>query len=97
MIQRDLQPTLLRWAGVYPVVTLTGPRQSGKTTLCKAAFPDKPYVSLKPLQVAKETLVTPGNQACEPILVYGGDQQQVRNGVRICPWDHLEDLGPTLC
>ncbi len=33
----------------YPVVTVTGPRQSGKTTLCQAAFPDKPYVSLEPL------------------------------------------------
>ena len=32
-----------------PVVAVTGPRQSGKTTLCRAAFPDKPYVSLEPL------------------------------------------------
>ncbi len=31
----------------YPVVTLTGPRQSGKTTLARAAFADKPYVSLE--------------------------------------------------
>jgi predicted AAA+ superfamily ATPase len=29
------------------VVTVTGPRQSGKTTLCRAVFPDKPYVSLE--------------------------------------------------
>ena len=50
MIRRDLLPVLLRWADVYPVVTLTGPRQSGKTTLCKGAFPDKPYVSLEPLE-----------------------------------------------
>jgi predicted AAA+ superfamily ATPase len=50
MIHRDLLPVLLRWADVYPVVTLTGPRQSGKTTLCKGAFPDKPYVSLEPLE-----------------------------------------------
>ena len=50
MIQRDLHPILLRWAGVYPVVTLTGPRQSGKTTLCREAFPDKPYASLEPLE-----------------------------------------------
>ncbi|WP_005031332.1 ATP-binding protein [Holophaga foetida] len=59
MIQRDLQPTLLRWAGVYPVVTLTGPRQSGKTTLCKAAFPDKPYVSLEPLDTRTFALEDP--------------------------------------
>lgn len=31
----------------YPVLTLTGPRQSGKTTLCRQAFPDLPYVSLE--------------------------------------------------
>lgn len=31
----------------FPVVTLTGPRQAGKTTLCRAAFPDKAYVSLE--------------------------------------------------
>ncbi len=30
-----------------PIVTVTGPRQSGKTTLCRAAFPEKPYVSLE--------------------------------------------------
>ena len=29
------------------MVTVTGPRQSGKTTLCRAVFPDKPYVSLE--------------------------------------------------
>jgi hypothetical protein len=31
----------------YPVVTITGPRQSGKTTLVLRAFPDKPYVNLE--------------------------------------------------
>ena len=31
----------------YPVVILTGPRQSGKTTLCRKVFPDKTYVSLE--------------------------------------------------
>jgi predicted AAA+ superfamily ATPase len=36
-------------AGYYPVVLLDGPRQSGKTTLTKAAFPDKAYVTLEPL------------------------------------------------
>lgn len=31
----------------YPIVTITGPRQSGKTTLAKATFPDKPYANLE--------------------------------------------------
>lgn len=49
MIKRRLEKKLLQWAGQYPVVTVTGPRQSGKTTLCRAVFPDKPYVSLEDL------------------------------------------------
>lgn len=49
MIHRNLQAPLLRLASQMPVVAVTGPRQSGKTTLCRAAFPDRPYVSLEPL------------------------------------------------
>ncbi len=47
MILRSLTATLQRLAGSFPVVTITGPRQSGKTTLSRAVFPDKPYVSLE--------------------------------------------------
>lgn len=34
----------------YPVITLTGPRQSGKTTLVKDVFSDKPYANLEALR-----------------------------------------------
>lgn len=47
MILRSAQETLLRLAKGFPVLALTGPRQSGKTTLAKIAFPDKPYLSLE--------------------------------------------------
>ncbi len=47
MIPRTIMPYLRRDAGHYPVVTLTGPRQSGKTTLVKEAFPEHAYVSLE--------------------------------------------------
>jgi len=47
MVPRAAEPTLKRLAGYYPVVALTGPRQSGKTTLARAAFEDKPYASLE--------------------------------------------------
>ena len=44
---RELQPTLIRLAQQFPVIAITGPRQSGKTTLARQTFPDKPYVSLE--------------------------------------------------
>ncbi len=47
MIPRAAAPLLDEIRSGYPVITLTGPRQSGKTTLARAAFADKPYVSLE--------------------------------------------------
>ena len=47
MIPRIAAETLSRLAKGFPVVALTGPRQSGKTTLAKWVFKDKPYVSLE--------------------------------------------------
>jgi uncharacterized protein len=47
MINRTINTKILQYADQYPVVTITGPRQSGKTTLCKMLFPDIPYVSLE--------------------------------------------------
>jgi len=46
-IGRQALNVLLQRAMLYPVVTVLGPRQSGKTTLCRMAFPDKPYVNLE--------------------------------------------------
>jgi predicted AAA+ superfamily ATPase len=47
MIARDIAPLLARLARRYPVITLTGPRQSGKTTLARAEFPHLSYFSLE--------------------------------------------------
>jgi uncharacterized protein len=47
LITRNLQTRLLAMARKYPVVTVTGPRQSGKTTLCRMTFPEKPYLSFE--------------------------------------------------
>lgn len=47
MVVRDIAPNLVELFGQYPFVTVTGPRQSGKTTLCRAAFPDLRYVNLE--------------------------------------------------
>ncbi|MFD1891922.1 ATP-binding protein [Ottowia beijingensis] len=47
MFSRQLADTLKRLATTFPVVAVTGARQSGKTTLVRQLFPDRPYVSLE--------------------------------------------------
>lgn len=47
MISRQLTPRLLQLAQAFPIITLTGPRQSGKSTLVRAVFPELPYLSLE--------------------------------------------------
>jgi uncharacterized protein len=59
MIRRTLEATLKKVARQYPVVTLTGPRQSGKTTLVQAAFPRHEYASLEEPDVREYALADP--------------------------------------
>ena len=46
-IQREGQETLIELAKTFPVVAITGPRQSGKTTLAQHTFPSKRYLTLE--------------------------------------------------
>ena len=47
MIQRDIHNKVQQLSKKFPVVTITGPRQAGKTTLAKMAFPGYNYVNLE--------------------------------------------------
>ena len=47
LIERDIKSRLEHLFGQYPVVTVTGPRQSGKTTLCRETFSELNYVNLE--------------------------------------------------
>lgn len=47
MIKRAIEPELHRLLREYPIVTLLGPRQAGKTTLARQALPDYQYVNLE--------------------------------------------------
>src|SRR5688500_2503656 len=54
MISRVLESKLRSVAQQIPAIALVGPRQSGKSTLARYLFPDKPYVTLEPLDVRNE-------------------------------------------
>jgi predicted AAA+ superfamily ATPase len=59
MIRRDITAELIGAAKEYPVVTIFGPRQSGKTTLVQMNFPDKPYYSLEDPDVRLQAELDP--------------------------------------
>lgn len=47
MIQRELENKIKSLKDKFPILTLTGPRQTGKTTLLKYVYKNIPYVSLE--------------------------------------------------
>ena len=59
MIKRTIEQSARMLWQHYPVVTITGPRQSGKTTLAKAVFPECGYVNLEALDVRAEVAADP--------------------------------------
>jgi uncharacterized protein len=61
MIHRAITDNIIRLAGKYPVITITGPRQSGKTTLVKTIFPDHQYVTMENQLVRDRAMNDPGS------------------------------------
>ncbi|MHB8112397.1 MAG: ATP-binding protein [Bellilinea sp.] len=59
MIERTLTTKMISLAQKFQVITLTGPRQSGKTTLVRAAFSSLPYVSLEEPDIRQIALTDP--------------------------------------
>lgn len=58
-VDRILRPRLEALATQFPAVTVTGPRQSGKSTLCRMAFPDHAYVNLEAPDVRARAIEDP--------------------------------------
>lgn len=59
MYKRMLTFELEEMAKSYPVVTVLGPRQSGKTTLVRYCFPQKPYISLEAIDIQELAKIDP--------------------------------------
>ena len=54
-----MRAVLLQRASQYPIVTVTGPRQAGKTTLCRQTFAERPYVNLERPDTREHALTDP--------------------------------------
>jgi predicted AAA+ superfamily ATPase len=59
MISRELANIITKLRKQFPVITLTGPRQSGKTTLLKSIYSNIPYVSLEDIDVRNTAINDP--------------------------------------
>lgn len=57
--KRQLQSELKRLAGLFSVIVITGPRQSGKTTLCKMQFPKYDYINLENISTREQIMTAP--------------------------------------
>ena len=71
-INRELEKTLLEAANYFPVLCVTGPRQSGKSTLVTHLFPNYKQVSLEDLDVRAAAMDDPRaflNQAPEGMII----------------------------
>ena len=93
MIKRSLAATLRQLAKQYPVITLTGPWQLGKTTLVRSAFPRSELLknyfhrAEEPDLFFWRGLVR--NPAAPAALIYAGDRPFRRDGVTIYRWSDL--------
>ena len=59
MIQREIKNIALKLFNVFPILAITGPRQSGKTTLVKQLFPEMNYVSLEDIDFRNQAITDP--------------------------------------
>ncbi len=59
IVYRDLSSRLKELFAKFPVVAILGPRQSGKTTIAKAVFPNLPYINLEDLSIRQHAIDDP--------------------------------------
>lgn len=97
MIERKMSKLARKMAGQYPVVTLFGPRQSGKTTLVRAAFPRHGYVNLEDREakmLAQEDPKTFFKNHPPPVIL---DEIQhvpeLASAVQVLVDEHRHDMG----
>jgi len=93
MIYRRLSGKLSEAARQFPIVVLTGPRQSGKTTLARAVFADLPYLSLESPADRRRALDDPRGFLAD--LPLGGIIDEIQHAPDLLSYlQGVVDLGP---
>lgn len=91
MIPRAAENLVREMLRGFPIVTVTGPRQTGKTTLARAVFADKPYLSLEDPDVRRMALDDP--RALLGSLPNGGVLDEVQRAPEL--FSYLQTLVDT--
>ena len=94
MIPRDIARSLRDAARHYPVVTLVGPRQSGKSTVCAQAFPAKRVVSFEPLDRREQARRDPRGGAT-PDPSFWAEKPPLPRCAPLFPWPAPVPAGTT--
>ncbi len=80
-IHRSMSEAIKEASEYFPVITLTGPRQSGKSTLLRHLFPELPYVSMENPDIRSTAILDPN-----------GFLASFPNGVIIDEIQHIPNL-----
>lgn len=80
MIKRLLSPKIKKLSTLYPVIAITGPRQSGKTTLARELFPKHLYLNLENLDLLAAARTDPRS-----FLRLGSGQQIIIDEIQKLP------------
>jgi type IV secretory pathway ATPase VirB11/archaellum biosynthesis ATPase len=81
MIKRDIEPVLRKMASQFKAVVITGPRQSGKTTLATDWF-----------KAINQWTSLASDDAINPMLIYGGNAPWKEGTVTVTPWKSIQDI-----
>jgi predicted AAA+ superfamily ATPase len=84
MIRRDIEPRLKSLARHFPAIILTGPRQSGKSTLCKKVFDHLPYSTLESPDVRAFALEDPRGYLAQ--FPQGAVLDEIQNCPNLCSY-----------
>ena len=92
LIERAVTTQLLELSKQYPIVQITGPRQSGKTTLAKATFPNHKYINLESLDLLKQWQIIANYPASSSYIIYAGDERLQRKAGQLLTWHQIGEL-----